>query len=69
MTHESSTPKPSVLVNAARDQHGADAPGMHHPELDLHQDVAALTADLIDIASVSGNETRLADAVERALKS
>jgi len=38
-------------------------------ELDLRQDVALLTADLIDIASVSGNETRLADAVEQALKS
>ncbi len=38
------------------------------PVLDLHQDVARLTADLIDLESVSGNETRLADAVEDALR-
>lgn len=36
--------------------------------LDLHQDVALLTAALIDINSVSGNEKELADAVERALR-
>lgn len=36
-------------------------------ELDLTLDVARLTADLIDIYSVSCRETRLADAVERAL--
>ncbi|MFJ4207071.1 succinyl-diaminopimelate desuccinylase [Paenarthrobacter sp. NPDC089675] len=35
--------------------------------LDLRQDVALLTAAIIDINSVSGNETRLADAVESAL--
>lgn len=38
------------------------------PALDLHQDVARLTADLIDLESVSGNEKRLADAVEAALR-
>ena len=32
--------------------------------LDLRQDVALLTAALIDIDSVSGNERQLADAVE-----
>ena len=37
--------------------------------LDLHQDVALLTADIIDIFSVSGEERRLADAVEHALRS
>ena len=36
--------------------------------LDLRQDVALLTAALIDINSVSGNETELADAVELALR-
>ncbi|WP_426996449.1 succinyl-diaminopimelate desuccinylase [Pseudarthrobacter sp. N5] len=36
--------------------------------LDLRQDVALLTAALIDINSVSGNEKELADAVERALR-
>ncbi|PQZ95968.1 succinyl-diaminopimelate desuccinylase [Arthrobacter sp. MYb227] len=37
-------------------------------ELDLEQDVAQLTATLMNIESVSGNETALADAIERALK-
>ncbi len=36
--------------------------------LDLRQDVALLTAALIDINSVSGNETLLADLVEAALR-
>lgn len=36
--------------------------------LDLHQDVALLTAAVIDIESVSGNEAALADAVENALR-
>ncbi|MBT2522633.1 succinyl-diaminopimelate desuccinylase [Arthrobacter sp. ISL-28] len=36
--------------------------------LDLRQDVALLTAALIDINSVSGNEAVLADAVELALR-
>lgn len=35
--------------------------------LDINQDVADLTADLLNIYSVSGAETRLADAVEAAL--
>ncbi|PYI69398.1 succinyl-diaminopimelate desuccinylase [Arthrobacter livingstonensis] len=39
------------------------------PVLDLTQDVAALTAAIMDIESVSGNETVLADAVEAALRS
>jgi len=37
--------------------------------LDLTQDAAALTADLVDVYSESGHETKLADAVEAALKS
>lgn len=37
--------------------------------MDLSQDVSLLTAALIDIESVSGNEGRLADAVEGALRS
>ncbi|HSU47779.1 MAG TPA: succinyl-diaminopimelate desuccinylase [Arthrobacter sp.] len=36
--------------------------------LDLRQDVALLTAALMDINSVSGNEKQLADAVEAALR-
>jgi succinyl-diaminopimelate desuccinylase len=36
--------------------------------LDLNQDVAALTAAIVDIESVSGNEKALADAVEEALR-
>ncbi|GAB3529993.1 succinyl-diaminopimelate desuccinylase [Arthrobacter monumenti] len=36
--------------------------------LDLHQDVAALTAALMDINSVSGNEQQIADDVEAALR-
>lgn len=46
----------------------APASGMTPPPaLDLSDDPAALTAALIDIESVSGDEGRLADAVERAL--
>ena len=41
---------------------------MDAPALDLHQDAARLTAHLVDIPSVSGQERRLADAVERALR-
>ena len=36
-------------------------------DLDLSADAAALTAALVDIASVSGEEKPLADAIERAL--
>ncbi len=36
--------------------------------LDLRRDVALLTADIIDVFSVSGEERRLADAVEHALR-
>ena len=36
--------------------------------LDLRQDVALLTAAIMDINSVSGNETELADAIEAALQ-
>jgi succinyl-diaminopimelate desuccinylase len=36
-------------------------------DLDLSADAGALTAALVDIASVSGEEQRLADAIERAL--
>ncbi|MEU7040352.1 succinyl-diaminopimelate desuccinylase [Streptomyces varsoviensis] len=41
---------------------------MDHAALDLSLDAAALTAQLVDIPSVSGDETALADAVERALR-
>lgn len=36
-------------------------------ELDLGQDVVGLTTALVDTESVSGNEARVADAIERAL--
>ncbi|HEU4567757.1 MAG TPA: succinyl-diaminopimelate desuccinylase [Marmoricola sp.] len=36
--------------------------------LDLQQDVAALTASLVDIESVSRNEARIADQIEEALR-
>jgi succinyl-diaminopimelate desuccinylase len=39
-----------------------------HPTLDLRQDVVSLTQELVDIESVSGNEQRIADAVEAALR-
>lgn len=38
------------------------------PALDLSRDVVSLTADVCDIASVSGDEGPLADAVEQALR-
>ncbi|MGK5630767.1 succinyl-diaminopimelate desuccinylase [Streptomyces sp. URMC 123] len=41
---------------------------MDHPTLDLSLDAAALTAQLVDIPSVSGTEKPLADAVEAALR-
>ena len=37
-------------------------------DLDLHAEGPALTAALVDIASVSGEEAPLADAIERALR-
>jgi succinyl-diaminopimelate desuccinylase len=43
------------------------APDYSTLRLDLRQDVALLTAAIMDINSVSGNETELADAVEAAL--
>ncbi len=42
--------------------------GVERKRLDLTQDVAALTAAVMDIESVSGNEAALADAVEDALR-
>jgi succinyl-diaminopimelate desuccinylase len=44
------------------------APDDTLPTLDLGADVGALTAALCDIESVSGNEGRLADAIERSLR-
>jgi succinyl-diaminopimelate desuccinylase len=41
---------------------------MTHPVLDLAQDAARLTAQLVDIPSESGHEKPLADAVEAALR-
>ena len=37
-------------------------------ELDLSADAAALTASIVDVPSVSGDEAALADAIERALR-
>lgn len=45
------------------------AAAQSHPEaLDLTRSVAQLTADLVDIESVSGDEARIADAVEAAVR-
>lgn len=41
---------------------------MSHPALDLTQDAVAVTAQLVDIPSVSLSEKALADAVEQALR-
>ena len=57
MTHDT-TP----LGTAAPDPYAVPAP------LDLGTDVVDLTAAVCDVASVSGDETRLADAVEAALR-
>lgn len=48
----------------------SQAPSRAHApaRLDIRQDVALLTAALIDINSISGSETELADAVEHALR-
>ncbi|MFQ4149208.1 succinyl-diaminopimelate desuccinylase [Arthrobacter sp. LAPM80] len=76
-THRSQTPIPSATDSrdpecpAGAECTGAPAPGAQGGvaavELDLYGDVALLTAAIMDIDSVSGNETALADAVERAL--
>lgn len=61
----------SAAADAAASGHEAvPAPGESGApaELDLGQDVAALTAQLIDIRSVSDEEGPLADAVERVLR-
>jgi succinyl-diaminopimelate desuccinylase len=44
------------------------SPGMSTPTLDLGQDAAAVTAQLVDIPSVSLDEKPLADLVEQALR-
>ncbi|OEV26520.1 succinyl-diaminopimelate desuccinylase, partial [Streptomyces nanshensis] len=41
---------------------------MPHSALDLQQDAARLTAQLVDLPSESGDEAALADAVEEALR-
>ncbi|MGH8868029.1 MAG: succinyl-diaminopimelate desuccinylase [Actinomycetes bacterium] len=42
--------------------------GSSGPVLDLTRDAGALTADLVDIRSVSGDERDIADAIEKALR-
>lgn len=59
MTPDTTAPKPPA---------SATAQGGAVPALDLLGDVAALTAALMDIESVSGNEKAVADAVELALR-
>src|SRR5437868_6169628 len=46
----------------------ASVPGMTERALDLATDAATLTAALVDVESVSGNEGPLADLVEDALR-
>lgn len=41
---------------------------MEHTGLDLHQDAAQLTAQLVDIPSESGSERELADRIEETLR-
>jgi len=53
---------------AAPDLPAPDAPLSPRTVLDLDLDVVALTAALVDIESVSGNEQRIADGVEAALR-
>ena len=57
MTHDTTPPGTAVP-----DPYAVPAP------LDLRADVVDLTAAVCDVASVSGDETRLADAVEAALR-
>ena len=59
MSRENTAPSPAVPC--------AVVPGAV-PELNLRQDVAMLTAALVGIESVSGNEAAIADAVESALR-
>ena len=59
MSRENTAPRPAVPC--------AVVPGAV-PELNLRQDVAMLTAALVGIESVSGNEAAIADAVESALR-
>ncbi len=56
----------NVTVDAASLNPVPNRPAV--PPLDLRQDVALLTAAVIDVESVSGNEGPLADAVEDALR-
>src|ERR1700733_14318390 len=72
-------PSVAVIVAALRGaaramarQSSAGSPDLYvgrvDHDLDLHADGPALTAALVDIASVSGDEGPLADATERALR-
>ncbi len=60
MTYNDDTPAAISRTSSAR--------GAGHSRLDLTQDVALLTAAVIDIESLSGHEAALADAVEDALR-
>ena len=51
-------------VDSADDSTGSTA----FPQLDLSRSAAQLTGDVVDISSESGDEARLADAVEQALR-
>ena len=51
-----------------RHEHDTDDPHGYPDVLDLSGDLVTLTRAICDIASVSGDEARLADAVERALR-
>ncbi|MBP2413545.1 succinyl-diaminopimelate desuccinylase [Arthrobacter stackebrandtii] len=63
-----SDPTPAFRPAAPADHGGAGNGGPDAVVLDVHGDVAGLTAAIMDIESVSGNERALADAVEGALR-
>ncbi len=67
MTQESD-PIAAFHPSAPADHGGTSEGGPGAVVLDVHGDVAELTAAIMDIESVSGNERALADAVEAALR-
>jgi succinyl-diaminopimelate desuccinylase len=59
---------PPIRTSAGRQNYAGRVTSPAPADLDLTQDVALLTAALLDVRSVSGEETALADEIERALR-